>query len=74
MKIKMKMKSVSSLILLTGTLAYAAMQIGVSGPASAIATGPAERTAAPQRIVRKDAPRQEKTSPRHLQIYFAKVL
>ena len=33
MKLKMKLKSVSSLILLMGTLAYAAMQVGVSGPA-----------------------------------------
>ena len=72
MKIKMKMKSVSSLILVMGTLAYAAMQIGVSGPASAISAGPSERIVAPQRIVRKDAPRQEKTSSRHPQIYFAK--
>jgi hypothetical protein len=71
MKIKMKMKSVSSLILLVGTLAYAAMQIGVSGPASAVATVPQQRTTSPQRIVRKDPPRQEKTSPRHPQVFFA---
>jgi hypothetical protein len=71
MKLKMKLKSVSSLILLVGTLAYAAMQIGVSGPAAAIASAPAERTSPPQRIMRKDAPRQEKASPRHPQVYFA---
>ena len=71
MKIKMKMKSVSSLILLMGTLAYAAMQIGVSGPASATAPGSQERVPTQQRIVRRDAPRQQKTSPRHPQVYFA---
>jgi hypothetical protein len=68
---KMKLKSVSSLILLMGTLGYAAMQIGVSGQALAVAAGPQGRTGAPQRIVRKDAPRQEKSSPRRPQVYFA---
>jgi hypothetical protein len=68
---KMKLKSVSSLILLMGTLGYAAMQIGVSGQALDAAAGPQGRTAAPQRIVRKDGPRQEKNSPRHPQVYFA---
>jgi hypothetical protein len=67
---KMKLKSVSSLILLMGTLGYAAMQIGVSGQTLA-AAGSQGRTAAPQRIVRRDAPRQEKNSPRHPQVYFA---
>jgi hypothetical protein len=67
---KMKLKSVSSLILLMGTLGYAAMQIGVSGQILA-AAGSQGRTAAPQRIVRRDAPRQEKNSPRHPQVYFA---
>jgi hypothetical protein len=68
---KMKLKSVSSLILLMGTLGYAAMKIGVSGQTLAAAAGPQRRTAAPQRIVRKDTPRQEKSSPRHPQVYFA---
>lgn len=68
---KMKLKSVSSLILLMGTLGYAAMQIGVSGPASAVAIGPQVRIPTQQRNFRKDAPRQEKNSPRHPQVYFA---
>jgi hypothetical protein len=68
---KMKLKSVSSLILLMGTLGYAAMQIGVSGPVAAGVSGPQDRSTAPQRIVRKDTPRQEKSSPRHPQVYFA---
>jgi hypothetical protein len=71
MKIKMKMKSVSSLILLMGTLGYAAMQIGVSGPAAAVLAAPQDQVTAPQRIVRKDAPRQERNSSRHPQVYFA---
>lgn len=69
MKLKMKMKSVSSLMLLAGALAYAAMQIGVSGPAAA--DGPPQRSAPAQRIVRKEPPRQEKAAPRHPQVYFA---
>ncbi len=68
---KMKLKSVSSLILLMGTLGYAAMQIGVSGQTLSVAAGPQGRAAAPQRNVRKDAPRQVKNSPRHPQVYFA---
>jgi hypothetical protein len=71
MKIKMRMKSVSSLMLLTGTLAYAAMQIGVFGPAAAVVASPRGQSTAPQRIVRKDAPRHEKNSPRHPEVYFA---
>lgn len=72
MKLKMKMKSVSSLMLLVGALAYAAMQIGVSGPAAVVAVaGPQQRTAPAQRIVRKEPPRQEKAAPRHPQVYFA---
>ncbi len=71
MKLKMKLKSVSSLILLMGTLAYGAMQIGVSGPASAVMAGPQEQIVAPQKMVRKYAPRQEKAAPRHPQVYFA---
>ncbi len=68
---KLKMKSVSSLVLLAGALAYAAMQIGVSGPAAAIAGGPQQRTAPAQRILRKDSPRQERATPRRPQVYFA---
>jgi hypothetical protein len=68
---KMKLKSVSSLVLLMGTLGYAALQIGVSGQAAAVVAGSEGRTSAPQRIVRKDAPRQERNSSRHPQVYFA---
>ena len=68
----MRLKSVSSLILLMGTLAYAAMQIGIHGPAATMArTDRQEMIAAPHRVVRGDAPRREKISPRHPQIYFA---
>ena len=71
MKLKMKLKSVSSLILLMGTLAYAAMQISVSGPAAAVMAGPQKQAAPAQRIVRQETPRQEKASPRRPQVYFA---
>lgn len=68
----MRLKSVSSLILLMGTLAYAAMQISVHGPAATMArTNRQEMTAAPHRAVRGDAPRREKTSSHRPQIYFA---
>jgi hypothetical protein len=66
------MKSVSSLILLMGTLAYAAMQVGVHGPAATIArTDRQEMIAAPHRVVRGDAPRREKIPAHRPQIYFA---
>ncbi|GEM_PF-2270842 len=68
----MRMKSVSSLILLMGTLAYAAMQVGVHGPAATMArTDRQEMIAAPHRAVRGDAPRREKSPARRPQIYFA---
>jgi hypothetical protein len=68
----MRMKSVNSLILLMGTLGYAAMQIAVRGPAATIAgVDRQERIAAPQRTVRGDAPRREKTPAHRPQIYFA---
>jgi hypothetical protein len=66
------MKSVSSLILLMGTLAYAAMQIGVHGPAATmVKMGEPERTAAPQRIVRGEAPRRERIPAHRPLVYFA---
>ena len=66
------MKSVSSLILLMGTLAYAAMQVGVHGPAATMArTDRREMIAAPHQVVRGDAPRREKSTARRPQIYFA---
>ncbi len=66
----MRMKSVSALILWIGTLGYAALLIGVRGPAAARPSE--EPVAAPQRIVRKVAPpRHERNSARPQQIYFA---
>jgi hypothetical protein len=68
----MRMKSVSSLILLVGTLAYAAMQVGVHGPAATMSRmDRQEMTSAPHRVVRGDAPRREKSPARRSQIYFA---
>lgn len=66
------MKSVSSLILLMGTLAYAAMQVGVHGPTATIArTDRQEMPTAPHRVVRGDAPHREKAPAHRPQIYFA---
>jgi hypothetical protein len=66
------MKSVSSLILLMGTLAYAAMQVGVHGPAATMSRmDHQEITAAPHRVVRGETPRREKSPARRPQIYFA---
>jgi hypothetical protein len=68
----MRLKSVSSLILLMGTLAYAAMQLGIHGPAATMArTDRQEMNAAPHRAVRGEAPRREKTPAHRPQIYFA---
>lgn len=68
----MRMKSVSSLILLMGTLAYAAMQVGVHGPAATTAgVDRQEMTAAPHRAVRGDAPHREKPPAHRPQVYFA---
>lgn len=67
----MRMKSVSSLILLMGTLGYLAMLIGVRGPAARL--GSEERVAVPQRMLHRDLPRRERISPRAAQTYFATV-
>jgi len=68
----MRMKSVSSLILLMGTLAYAAMQVGVHGPAATMSrTDRQQMIAPPHRAVRGDAPRRERPSAHRSQIYFA---
>ncbi len=68
----MRMKSVSSLILLMGTLAYAAMQISIHGPSATMArTDRQGMTAAPHRAVRGDAPRREKSPAHRPQVYFA---
>jgi len=68
----MRMKSVSSLILLMGILAYSAMQIGIRGPAATIARMDRHGImAAPRRVVRGDSPRRDKSPAHRPQIYFA---
>jgi hypothetical protein len=67
----MRMKSVSSLILMFGIFGYIAMQIGMRGPAAARLAGET-RIAAPQRTEQRVLPpRYEKLTPRPAQIYFA---
>ncbi len=68
---KMKIKSASSLILLTGILSYAALQIALTGPNATLTAGPQPQISSPQKTDRPaPAPHREK-SPRHSQIYFA---
>lgn len=71
---KLKLKSASSLILLTGILSYAALQIGLTTPNSPLTAGPQNRLATPQKIDRPEpAPHREKTPTRRQTIYFAKA-
>lgn len=69
---KMTMKSVSSLVMLTAVLAYGAMLVGVNSPPEPAArTGERQNTVAPHRIVRRDAPRPERTTAPRPVVYFA---
>jgi hypothetical protein len=68
----MRLKSVSSLILMFGIFGYLAMQVGVRGPATAQATSDPS-ISVPQRTEQRPLPpRHERISSRP-QIYFATV-
>jgi len=66
----MRLKSVSSLILMFGIFCYVAMQIGVRGPTATRLTNE-PHIATPQRTEQRPLPPRRERTTRPPQIYFA---